>query len=370
MRKLLQKLLRNPVLWATNKFTSRPDKRRIFKALSDLLKCILDGEKKKGLVIPFDIATGKIIIFSDQHKGARNGADDFLTCENNYLEALEYYHQNGFHLIALGDCEELWENMVISVRKEQKPSFEKEKKFISNNAFIKIFGNHDLYWKNDPLAPLMLKDIYGTTLPIHEGVVLQTTVKNKNINILCTHGHQGDAVSDGNWFSKFFVSKIWAPLQSYLNINPNTPAYDSNLKTLHNSIMYEWSYQQKDLLLITGHTHQPVFESLTHIERLYRQLLFARQAKDEAMTEAVQKEIEFRKFEYTHVSEDYLKLIPTYFNSGCCCFSDGVITGLEIADGALRLIKWSTINGKTERTVLEEAALRELIDAINKPLIN
>jgi predicted phosphodiesterase len=366
MRKLLQKLLRNPVLWATNKFTSKPDKERIFKALSELLRCILEVEKKKGLVIPFDIATGKIIIFSDQHKGARNGADDFLNCENNYLEALEYYHQNGYHLIVLGDCEELWENLVISVRKEQKPSFEKEKKFIPNNAFIKIFGNHDLYWKNDPLAPFMLKEIYGTSVPIHEGVVLQTTVNNRTINILCTHGHQGDAVSDGNWFSKFFVSKIWAPLQSYLNINPNTPAYDANLKTLHNSIMYEWSNRQKDLLLITGHTHQPVFESLTHIERLYRQLLFARQANDQAIIESVQKEIQIRKFEYTHVSEDYLHLTPTYFNSGCCCFSDGVITGLEIADGALRLIKWSTINEKPERTLLEEAALSELVDAINK----
>jgi predicted phosphodiesterase len=366
MRKLLQKLLRNPVLWATNKFTSKPDRERIFKALSDLLNCILDGEKKKGLVIPFDIATGKIIIFSDQHKGARNGADDFMICEPNFLTALDYYYQNGFHYIGLGDCEELWENTVLSIRKEQKPSFEKEKKFISGNAFIKIFGNHDLYWKNDPLAPLMLKDIYGTSVPIYEGVVLQTIVNNKTINIFCTHGHQGDAVSDGNWFSKFFVSRIWAPLQSYLNINPNTPAYDANLKTIHNSIMYDWSAQQKDLFLITGHTHQPVFESLTHIERLYRQLLFARQVNDEAMIASLQKEIEIRKFEYTHISEDYLKLIPTYFNSGCCCFSDGVITGLEIADGALRLIKWSTTEGKSERTLLEETPLSELVDSINK----
>src|SRR5215217_5624507 len=123
MRKLLQKLLRNPVLWATNKFTSKPDRERIFKALSDLLKCILDGEKKKGLVIPFDIATGKIIIFSDQHKGARNGADDFMICEPNYLEALEYYYQNGFQFVGLGDCEELWENTVLAVRKEQQPAF-------------------------------------------------------------------------------------------------------------------------------------------------------------------------------------------------------------------------------------------------------
>jgi predicted phosphodiesterase len=366
MRKLLQRLLRKPVLWLNYKFSSSPDKERIFKALSELLRCILDSEKKKGLVIPFDIASGKMIIFSDQHKGTRNGADDFLMCEQNYLEALEYYYQNGFHFIDLGDCEELWENMVISVKKEQKPAFEKEKKFIPNNALIKIFGNHDLYWKNDPFAPLMLKEIYGTQLPIYEGVVLQTEIKGKQLNIFCTHGHQGDAVIDGNWFSKFFVSKVWGPLQSYLKINPNTPAYDDHLKTVHNQIMYEWSAQQKDLLLITGHTHQPAFESLTHIERLYRQLLFARQVKDEGIIESLQKEIAFRKFEYTNVSEDYLKLKPTYFNSGCCCFSDGDITGIEIAEGNLRLIKWSAKKNIPERIILEETPLEELLEEINK----
>jgi predicted phosphodiesterase len=267
----------------------------------------------------------------------------------------------------LGDCEELWENTVMAVSKAQKPSFEKEKKFIPNNAFIKIIGNHDLYWKNDPFAPLMLKEIYGINVPVYEGVLLQTIINNELVNIFCTHGHQGDAVSDGNWFSKFFVSKIWAPLQSLLNINPNTPAYDSNLKTQHNSIMYEWSAQQKNMLLITGHTHQPVFESLTHIERLYRQLLFARQVKDEAMVTSLQKEIEFRKFQYDHVSEDYLNLVPTYFNSGCCCFSDGVITGIEIAEGSLRLIKWSTKLERVERTLLEETPLSELLVEIKTP---
>jgi hypothetical protein len=141
-----------------------------------------------------------------------------------------------------------------------------------------------------------LKEIYGYNIPVYKVVVLQTIANNKKLNIFCPHGNQGDAVSDGNWFSKFFISKIWAPLQAFLRINPNTPAYDASLKTAHNILMYEWSAQQSNLLLITGHTHQPVFESLTHIERLYRQLLFARKQNDGSMIEAIQKEIEFRKF--------------------------------------------------------------------------
>ena len=360
MRQFWHRILLKPVLWLTNKYSSKPDKQRIWTALSNLLSRILNEEKKKGLIIPFDITSGKFIIFSDIHKGARNGADDFLVCEPAYLAALDYYQLNGFHFIALGDCEELWENSLTSIKKMQQASFEKEKSFVPANAFIKIFGNHDLYWDNDPLAAVQLKEIYGSEIPIYEGVVLQTIVNKREINIFCTHGHQGDAVSDGNWFSKFFISRIWAPMQSYLKINPNTPAYDSRLKSLHNIFMYEWSAEQQDLIFITGHTHQPVFESLTHIERLYRQLLFARQLKDVSMQNTLQREIQARKFEYAKISENYLNMKPTYFNTGCCCYDDGDITGIEISDGTLRLIGWSVKNGEPKRVILEETRLSEL----------
>lgn len=360
MRRFLQKILTKPVLWANHRFSSKPDRSRIFAALSHLLSCILAEKKEKGLVIPFDSSTGKFIIFSDQHKGGRNGADDFSFCEGAYLAALDYYHQNGFHLIALGDCEELWENTLGAVKKGQGPSFEKEAQFVPKNAFIKIFGNHDLFWDNDPFAPLQLKEIYGYEIPVYEGVVLKTTIAEGPVYIFCTHGHQGDKVSDGNWFSKFFVSKIWGPLQSYLNINPNTPAYDASLKTAHNHIMYEWSAQQEDLFLITGHTHQPVFESLTHIERLYRQLLFARRQNDAEMISTLQKEIEVRRAQHDKIADNYLHLKPSYFNSGCCCYNDGVITGIEISDGTLRLIKWQVKNNEPQRIILEEAPLNEL----------
>jgi predicted phosphodiesterase len=358
-----RKLLFKPVLWASNKFASRPDRQRVYKALSDLHDCIRKQERKKGPVISFNSKKDKFIIFSDQHKGAKNGADDFMLCEPNYLAALDYYYQNDYFFIAMGDCEELWENTLSAVKKHQKPSFEKEKEFFINNRGIKIFGNHDLFWNYDPLAPIQLKSIFDCTLPIYEGALLQTTINNKPVNIFCTHGHQGDKASDGNWFSKFFVARIWAPLQSLVKINPNTPAYDTQLKTLHNSIMYEWSASQENLFLVTGHTHQPVFGSLTHIERLYRQLLSAQQSNDEKSIESTEKEIQTRKFEYTHVSPESLKLKPTYFNSGCCCFDDGDITGIEIQEDSIRLIKWHSKEGTPQRIILEESAFEELLNA-------
>lgn len=364
MKAWLKQRLFTIILWLSNKFSSSPKKEKVFEGLSKMLRGIENGKESKGVVVPFEATSGRFVIFSDQHKGARNGADDFMLCEPNYLTALSFYYRQNFALIVLGDCEELWENRLSSVVKHQGASFEQYRKFVAASRFYKTIGNHDLDWKNDPYTLTQINKLFGADLTVYDGVLLQTTVAGRELKILCTHGHQGDAAADGNWFSKFFVSKIWAPLQSLVKINPNTPAYDAQLKTLHNRLMYEWSNEQRNLLLITGHTHQPVFESLTHIERLYRQLLQAQAAGDEKLAKETEAEIQKRKFEYNHVSNDYLAMKPTYFNAGCCCFSDGDITGLEIEDGCLRLVKWLQKNGKPTREVLEEETLEILCKAV------
>ena len=312
-----------------------------------------------------------------------------MKAEESYLKALEYYFQNKFLFISLGDNEELWENTLPQVKKHNTITFESEKRFLHQHRFFKVFGNHDLYWDNSPLASQQLKSIYGEKLKVFEGIVIEkdnpvgiqqpaVRKKRKNIfsitapkyseadelptgncklTIFLTHGHQGDASSDGNWFSKFFVANIWAPLQSYLRINPNTPAYDEDIKTLHNLIMYEWSAKYKNLALITGHTHQPVFESLTHPERLYRQLGEAIKANNKEEATKIENEIKQRGRDYKTTPAQYLTVKPSYFNSGCCCFRDGDITGIEITYEKIMLIKWSVAKG---REVLEEMELEKL----------
>ncbi|TXJ25906.1 MAG: metallophosphoesterase [Chitinophagaceae bacterium] len=360
MRRILRYILLKPVLWATQKFSSRPQRDRIFKALDKLYHDTLSRSGKKGLIVPYELNSGKFIIFSDQHKGARDGADDFMMAEPNYLAALAHYEQEGYSFISLGDSEELWENSLLKVKKYNQATFEAEKKFAERDAFVKVIGNHDLYWGNDPFAWWQLKHIYGKEIKIYEGLVLSTEIGAGPFNIFCTHGHQGDAQSDGNWFSKFFVAQIWAPFQAYLRINSNTAAYDDEKKTLHNEIMYEWSSSQKDTLLITGHTHQPVFESLTHIERLYKQFQAAEMNKDREAIASLYAEIRRREKEFTSVAVDYQTMRPSYFNSGCCCFIDGDITGIEISDASIRLIKWTKKDGTPKRELLEEISLEEL----------
>lgn len=361
MRKFLQRILSRPVIWMANKFSSNPDKQKVFKALSALHLEIETNPGKRGLIMNLDANNQRYIVLSDQHKGAKNDSDMFALAEKNYLTALDYYYQNNFYYINLGDCEELWENTLSAVKKSNTASFGKEKIFATENRFCKIFGNHDLYWDNDPFASLQLQSIYNQKIKIYEGAILQTEYNNNSLQVFVTHGHQGDLQSDGSWFSKWFVANIWEPLQSYLHVNPNTPAYNSQLKTLHNTFMYEWSSQQQNILLITGHTHQPVFKSLTELEILYNKLNIATQQKNEAVIKDIESRITVRRRK-GDILPDYSAIKPVYFNSGCCCFNDGDISGIEIADGKIRLIKWEyDEKNNSNRIVLEEAELEGLI---------
>lgn len=361
MRTVLQKLLTKPILRLADKYASRPDKKRVHEALSTLFNKISDTPGKRGLQLEYT-STSKVIIFSDQHKGARNYADDFALSEKAYLTALEFYNRENYLYCNLGDSEELWENTLNKVLACNKPSFEAEKLFLQRNAFIKIFGNHDLYWDNDPLAPFTLEKVYGQKLKIYEGIIFNVNFTSTPLQIFLTHGHQGDLQSDGNWFSKWFVSNVWAPLQAYLRINPNTPAYSNQLKSEHNAIMYSWTAERDNLALITGHTHQPVFNSLTHLERLYLQLESAQKNGDKTMVEQMQNKLKAGQFT-GNVSPRLEYSKNTYFNTGCCCFSDGDITGIELEGHQIRLVKWKQNQQGADRIVLEECELEQLLQS-------
>lgn len=358
IRQFLQAHLRNPVGILADKFATRPDKDKIHSSFSALKKHILANPGKKGLIIPFSVKD-KFIIFSDQHKGAKTGSDIFALAEKNYLCALNYYNDANYTYINLGDGEELWGNSVEDVINNNEASFKLERLFVQRKAFIKVFGNHDLYWDNNPLAGLNLEKIYGQKIRIYEGIILQTNFDAIVATIFLTHGHQGDLQSDGNWFSKWFVSNVWAPFQLFLQLNLNTPSVNDHLKTLHNQFMYEWSALQESLLLITGHTHQPVFESLTQLEHLYRKLDNAN-PDDLPYIQSLNEQINRRISKGDRVP-DFTAYKPSYFNCGCCCFNDGDITGIEIADGFIRLVKWEFEEQvASHRIVLEEILLKSL----------
>ncbi|MDE3250611.1 MAG: metallophosphoesterase family protein [Bacteroidota bacterium] len=365
LRDFLRRKLSGPISRFANRISSAPVKEDVFASLSQLLSSIRAGKTDCGVRVPFDISTSKFIIFSDQHKGARDDADDFAMAAGNYTAALHHYFDNGFSFVNLGDCEELWENTPDAVMKKNGEVLSLEARFQTDNRYYRVFGNHDLEWKFPFQQALYLRKIFGATLKVYEGVELTTNYKEKEWSIFLAHGHQGDKRSDGNPFSTWVVAAIWTPIQRFLGINVNTTADSFELVDAHNIIMYNWSAEQQRLVFISGHTHKPVFASYDHIDLLNIQIQQAKEAGDNAA--AAHYETELKRYEAEYTGKKMVKTMayPSYFNSGCCCFDDGDITGIEIAEGYIRLVKWlSDPNGKSVRTVLEESPLSYIFDKL------
>ena len=339
MKRFLQKIL-GPLLTRLAAKASSPKRQDVFSSLSRLLRYINKGSGKRGVVLEVDFTKDKFIVFSDHHKGNKDYGDDFANNEANYLAALDYYLLNKFSYINLGDAEELWKYNPKEVISKNITVLRKEAKFQEDKKYFKTFGNHDLTWKNKLDVAIWFKDIFTLPLPVYEGILLKTTINEKPLSIFLTHGHQGDKMSDNNALSTWMVAHIWRPLQRYLQINVNTPAKDFTLRDKHNIMMHDWSSRHENLLLITGHTHKPVFASGLYSDHPNNTV------NDTKIAVAAEK---------TN------KLKPSYFNSGCCCYNDGDITGIEICDGKIALIKWHLQNNATQRFVLEEKELADII---------
>ena len=333
MRKLLQFLLKKPLTWIGNRLAASPKKDIVDRSLTTLYNSSKKIKSRRIKILNNDLQTGSFIIFSDQHKGNRSWADDFRASEKNYIAALSYYNSNGYTFINLGDSEELWKFTPQQILPANKEVFAAEAAFQPKHYF-KTFGNHDLIWKNRLDVSILLKDIFKMPLPVYEGIVLRNSTTDLKLDIFLTHGHQGDLMSDNNAFSTWIVAHLWLPLQRYLRININSPSKNFSLRNKHNKMMYDWSSCQNDLLLITGHTHNPVFASGKYFDHPSNKI-------DTGNTVA--------------------EIKPTYFNTGCCCFSDGDITGIEISDGHIRLIKWYDDEVGSKKMVLEEIELSKLV---------
>ncbi|MFT3979656.1 MAG: metallophosphoesterase [Ferruginibacter sp.] len=332
MRKFLQYLLKKPLTWMANKLAASPRPDMVSNSLTQLYKRCVEQKGNDVALVEINSNTDRYIIFSDQHKGNKSWADDFNQSEPNYLAALNYYNKEGFSFINLGDSEELWKFKVADILPHNENTFIAESAFFPER-YYKTFGNHDIVWKDKFAVNFYLKKYFGAAPVITEGIVLRDCNYAPALDIFFTHGHQGDLMSDNNAVSTWIVAHIWMPLQRYLRINVNSASSDFSLRNEHNKIMYGWSKEQRNLLLVTGHTHSPVFASGRYLDHPSNKI---------------------------DTPEHRTEVKPCYFNTGCCCFDDGDITGIEIADGFIRLVKWTDKETDPARKVLEEKNLAEL----------
>jgi predicted phosphodiesterase len=264
----------------------------------------------------------KFILFSDCHRGDNSFADDFSRNRNIYFHALNHYYNEGYQYIELGDGDELWENRNFkTIFKAHRNVFKLMRQFHNENRLHLIYGNHDMVYRNPAYVKKHLSTYFDerfgeekilfSNLTYHEGIILKEQESGKKIFL--THGHQADFMNYVFWkFNRFMVRALWKPLQVMGISDPTSPAKNFKELIKVERRMKDWITANNNQMTIIGHTHRPRFPQ-----------------PDE---------------------------VP-FFNDGSAVHPRS-ITGIEIADNTLSLIKWhinSTEEGflKINRTVLE-----------------
>ncbi|NOR14370.1 MAG: hypothetical protein GQ544_01565 [Candidatus Aminicenantes bacterium] len=324
--------------------------------------------------ISIDPHEARLVIFSDHHKGDNSGADDFKKNAALYTIALNYYAEHKFKLIVLGDSEELWENSMEQVLEHYESLIRDEITLAlegPDGKKIRIWGNHDkevslrwFRWNSRKLSSLGLEKIdYRECLCLGPDIFL-------------IHGHQGRFFEDKAWrLSRWAVQFIWKTIQKILHIGIDGPAENFALRENLEMNYYLWA-KAKKVLLICGHTHQAIFSSLTHYDRLQLDIKRLESELSQMPSEQRSKltsqiadkqqhiqEILWQSLGYTPRSFETPaeQSLPCYFNSGCCGYTNG-ITCLEIDMGEIRLIKWR--RDTKRRRVLVQDDLQTILNTI------
>ncbi len=330
----------------------------------------LEKAMKHARVVDFDVEMDKYIVVSDQHLGnGRRGSDDFLDNREIYKKALNWYYEQGYKLIILGDGEELWETDFDVITNNYGDVQAIYGKFAAAGKLRRVYGNHDIFWRNSRYVRKFLPHRDPPPL-IDEALLL----KAAEGGIFLTHGHQGEFFSDKLWrISRLAVRWFWSPLQQAFGWK--APASeDPQKRNRREREYYDWARKTR-LLFIAGHTHRAIFGSKSKLDQLRRELDEAiriasyRVTGTDGYTAALndvrkrKRELDERlKKEFPGGSPDPRfgsvgASSPCYFNSGCCIYDTGM-TAIEIDRGSIRLVKWN--RSSMSRTVYEEDSLREL----------
>jgi UDP-2,3-diacylglucosamine pyrophosphatase LpxH len=255
------------------------------------------------LKIPFDNYS-RFIIMSDCHRGDGGFSDNFSYNQNIFFAALQYYYERDFTYIELGDGDELWESRNIDVIiNAHSDTFWLMSQFYREGRFHMLYGNHDIVKRDPKYASTKCKSFFcdstNSDIPLFPNIkILEGLILNymeEPYQIFLTHGHQADILNDTFWrLSRFMVRYLWKPLELIGIRDPTSAAKSSERKSKVEKRLSGWAYKNNQML-ITGHTHRPIFPKPGE---------------------------------------------TLYFNDGSCVHPR-CITGIEIMNGSISLIKWA-----------------------------
>lgn len=266
-------------------------------------KSRLNRAYKNAKRIPFSDSS-KFILFSDCHRGDNSFADDFANNRNIYYHALKHYFKEGFHYCELGDGDELWENISFdNILNAHKNVYMLMKDFHDQGRLHMIWGNHDMVYRDPAYVEKHLSTYFDPktghdeelfcNLDYHEALVLKHEQTGQELFL--AHGHQADWWNYIFWrWSRFLVRILWKPLNVMGIADPTSPAKNYKELIKVERRIKRWIVDNYNRLTIVGHTHRPRFPQPGDI---------------------------------------------AFFNDGSCVHPRS-ITGLEIENNAISLIKW------------------------------
>ena len=287
-------------------------------------------------------SSSKVLVLSDLHMGNGGRRDEFRRNSEIVRSMLqEYYLPGDFSLVLNGDIEELFKFSVDDIAECWGHIYDLFLQFEKNGFCWKTYGNHDsdlFEERNYRLSNHLLESIrfmYGDE------------------TLLLFHGHQASILL---WETYPLVSRAIVLFLRYiakpLGIRNFSTAYNSRRRFAIEKSIYEFSNEFK-IVSVIGHTHRPLFESLSKVDHLNYRIeelcrLFPSASEweradireeigelkamlDASFTEG--KKIGLRSGRYNNI------VIPSIFNSGCAIGKRGV-TALEIDGDRIRLVYW------------------------------
>ena len=291
----------------------------------------------------------KVLILSDLHMGNGGRRDEFKRNAELVTTMLgSYYFPENYSLVLNGDIEELFKFSLQSIVSQWGSLYNLFLKFGENGFFWKTSGNHDAALRDEKeyrLASSMVE-----SLKFHYG----------DETLLLFHGHQASALL---WETYPLVSRAVILFIRYIakpvGIRNFSTAYNSSRRFAIEKSIYEFSNHAR-VVSIIGHTHRPLFKSLSKVDFLnysIEELCRAYPAADGGERAAIKQKIAALKIELEACYKRGKRIglrsgryntitIPSIFNSGCAIGKRG-ITAIEIEGNKIRLVYW--YNGKQSR---------------------
>ncbi len=282
------------------------------------------------------------VFLSDLHMG-NGGSRDDLDSNRTLVETMleRWYLAQGYMLILNGDIEDLNKFPLDAIRSAWPELLAIIAKFAERGRLRKIVGNHDY--------DLLMEKNYPW--PIYPGMVYRVGANR----IFVFHGHQASTFYvKYDYVSEFLVRYFVRPL----HIRNSGVSRDSRRRFRTEKRIYR-AARALGVVAVTGHTHRPLFESLSKydniritLEDLLRDYVDAgpeekpelerqiRMYRDEMRKLADARERD-KKTQSLYGTDPFF--IPCVFNSGCATGKHG-ITALEIREGKISLVYWAKGN--------------------------